>query len=186
MIAFSEMYHRAIEALAARSLVLGTSVPVRSTFSEMTEFSGLLELVSLREKTICVSADDAAPTEQECRDAVKNLLVMTLTPNMKAQGLQGLSQMAAGPCVAKAAVTQQAWDTLVECTGCEDEDVHRCAITAVADLLSREPASSAVLSKPNLAAALTNIESRLQSLVPEVARQSKRSLDNLANARRTL
>jgi hypothetical protein len=105
---------------------------------------------------------------------------------MKAQGLQGLSQMAAGPCVAKAAVTQQAWDTLVECTGCEDEDVHRCAITAVADLLSSEPASSAVLSKPNLAAALTNIESRLQSLVPEVARQSKRSLDNLANARRTL
>ena len=139
-----------------------------------------------RENDFVSLGDDAAPTEQECKDAANNLLSMTLTPNMKAQGLLGLSQMAAGSCVAKAAVTQQAWDMLVECTGCEEEDIHRCAITAVADLLSSEPASSVVLSKPNLEAAMANIELKRQSQVPEVVRQSKRALDNLANARQTL
>lgn len=111
---------------------------------------------------------------------------MACTPKLWAQGLQGLSQMAAGSHAAKSAVMQRAWDKLVECTGCEDEDVHRCAITAVADLLSSEPVSSAVLTKPNFGTALHNIELKLQSRVPEVVRQSNRALANLEKARQNM
>lgn len=104
---------------------------------------------------------------------------MMRNPELQAQGLQSLSQMAASHSAARVAVTQLAWERLVQCAGHVDEDVHRCAITAMADLLSSEPTASVVRFKPDLHTAVAHIRRGLQSKVQEVARQSARALHSL-------
>ena len=129
---------------------------------------------------VCVNhfsffADDT-PTEAECLETVAHLLSMVQNRELQVQGLQGLSQMAASHPAARAAVAQLAWASLVECAAHEDEEVRRCSITAMADLLSVEPSASFVQIEPQLTARL---QRGLQSTVPEIVRQSIRALNNL-------
>jgi hypothetical protein len=84
--------------------------------------------------------------------------------------------MAAGHPSARAAVAQLAWARLLECAGHADEEVLRCSITAMADLLSSEPSAAVLQVKPELFAAVAHFQRGLQSTVPEIVRQSTRGL----------
>lgn len=167
VIHFSEAYHKAVARLAELDHVHG-GMPVSAwpSFSELPDFP-----------------DEDAPTMQDYEETVSNLLSMAISAcvDIKTQGLQALYQMTESAGLARAAVasSQQAWKTLEESLGSEDEDVHRCAVSALANLFADDRELSWSLEHIGVVAKIICLLTN--STVLEVVRRSALALANLGN-----
>jgi len=163
VIQFASMYHNLKAVLAAKGHVVETSRSSRPSFD--------MDLSDLPE--------DEPPTTAEFEQTVSCLVAMFNSQyvDIQAQAIQALAQLTNGTEEVKSVVFASGWSVLSSAVKSSIEDIHRCGVSGVANLLqdSREVAECVERTQELIA----SIFELVSSEVLQVARESARALANL-------
>jgi hypothetical protein len=158
---FSEIYRAAKRSLAEQHLI------------EKVKAS------TIRADTPSAPPLDSVVTVDQMKQTVKSLLLMIQSKcvDLKAQGIVTLADLtAADPKVQKMMIETGVLDALVEELSCQSTDVHRCAITGIANLAHERDAVCAKLAECGAVKVLLGLA---KSDTPQVVRETARLLANI-------
>jgi hypothetical protein len=163
VIQFAAVYRELKDVLAVKGHVAEFPRPLsRSTFD--------LDLSDFPEEE---------PTPEEYEETVSCLVAMFKSHcvDIQSQAIQALAQLTKGIEVAKRAVFKCGWSVLVSGLASSVDDIHRCAVSGIANLLQdNRDVGECIEKTQGLVAAIVALVS---SEVLQVARESARALANL-------
>lgn len=122
---------------------------------------------------------DVEVTKEETEETVNCLLSMAGSnyDDVKSQAVQALSQMTLSTDSQEIMIQGSAFDLMVDSLSSSHEDIHRCAATAIANLVEGRPEAAKTLQEKN--AVVTFLALSTQSDCTEVVRESTRALANM-------
>jgi len=123
--------------------------------------------------------EEEPPTSEEYEETVSCLVAMfeSRCMDIQSQAIQALAQLTTGIEAAKKAVFKRGWGVLVSGLASSVEDIHRCAVSGIANLLEdNREVGECIERTQGLIAAIVALVS---SGILQVARESARALANL-------
>jgi len=119
------------------------------------------------------------PTSEEYEETVSCLVAMfdSQCVNIQSQAIQALAQLSRGTEAAQRAVFQCGWSVFVSGLSSSVEDIHRCAVSGIANLLQDNREVGEYIEKTH--GLVATIVALVSSEVLQVARECARALANL-------